>query len=131
MLTWQSRGEVVQILCRRVPSAQATFSPALLGPLTLAVSAVVVEFFVLRTNNYGGSTSGPRWLFWLIPLWALAGVPAADWVGRWRAGRALAVFLLGMSVLSVFYPAWNPWRTPWVQQLAERAGWMSYDVPPR
>lgn len=126
---WQSRTRVLQILLRRVPSNQAVFTPELLGPLTLVVSAVVVGFFVLKTNNYGGNTSGPRWLFWLIPLWVLGALPAADWVGKWRAGRVLAAVLLGMSVLSVFYPAWNPWRSPWVQQLGERAGWMSYDSP--
>lgn len=127
--TWMSRGDVGRILVRRVPTGSPVFSPLLVGPLTLVVSAVVVGFFVLKTNNYGGNTSGPRWLFWLIPLWVLGAIPAADWVGKWRAGRALASLLLGMSVLSVFYPAWNPWRSPWVQQLCERCGWVSYDLP--
>jgi len=125
---WQSRTRVLQILRRRVPSNQTVFTPELVGPLTLVVSAVVVGFFVLKTNNYGGNTSGPRWLFWLIPLWVLGVLPAADWVGKWRASRGLAAVLLGMSVLSVFYPVWNPWRSPWVQQMCERGGWLSYDV---
>ncbi len=125
---WQSRGEVGRIVRRRVASTERVFTPALVGPLTLVVSAVLVGFFVLKTNNYGGNTSGPRWLFWLIPLWVLGAVPAADWVAKWRTGRVTAALLLGMSVLSAFYPAWNPWRSPWVQQLCERAGWVSYDV---
>jgi hypothetical protein len=125
---WQSRGTVGRILLRRAPSTERVITPALVGPLTLVVSVVLVGFFVLKTNNYGGNTSGPRWLFWLIPLWVLGAVPAADWIGKWRAGRVLAALLLGMSVLSVFYPAWNPWRSPWVQQLCERAGLISYDV---
>ncbi len=123
---------VLNVLGRAVGSAERVFTPALVGPLTLAVSAVVFVFYLTRTQsyNYGGNTSGPRWLFWLIPLWVLCAAPAADRIGRWRAGRVLAAFLLGMSVLSVFYPAWNPWRSPWIQQLCERAGWMSYEVPP-
>ena len=80
---------VGEILRRRVPSNQAVFTPELLGPLTLVVSAVVLGFFVLKTNNYGGNTSGPRWLFWLIPLWVLAVPPAADRLAKSAGGRLL------------------------------------------
>lgn len=123
---------VLNVLGRAVAPAERVVTPALIGPMTLVVSAVVFGFYLTRTQsyNYGGNTSGPRWLFWLIPLWVLCAAPAADRIGRWRTGRAVAAVLLGMSVLSVFYPAWNPWRSPWVQQLCERAGWVSYEVPP-
>ncbi len=94
--------------------------------MTLAVSAVVFAFFVWKTNNYGGFTSGPRWLFWLTPLWLLGTLPAADRLGRIRGGRLVAAGLLGMSVLSAFYPAWNPWRPPWILQMCERYGWVNY-----
>ena len=50
----------------------SAWTPALFAGMTLAVSVVVVGFYVVRTNNYGGNTSGPRWLFWLTPLWLLA-----------------------------------------------------------
>ena len=56
--------------------------------MTLVVSAVVFVFYLTRTQsyNYGGNTSGPRWLFWLIPLWLLAIPPAADRLAASRAG---------------------------------------------
>jgi hypothetical protein len=132
-LTRRSGSQVLAVLGRAVPPAERVFTPALIGPLTLAVSATVFAFYLSRTQsyNYGGNTSGPRWLFWLIPLWTLGLAPAADGLGRWRTGRLLAAVLLGLSVLSVFYPAWNPWRSPWLLQWFERAGWVSYDVPPR
>jgi hypothetical protein len=92
------------------------------------VSVVVIVFYVLRPQpdrNYGGTTSGFRWLFWMAPLWVMATVPAADVLGRSRAGRILAALLLGMSVLSAAYPTWNPWTSPWIEQALRHAGWMS------
>ncbi len=127
MLIWRGRGDGLRVLRRKVGGAVLT--PTIVGWITAIVSIVVFGFFVLKTNNYGGSTSGPRWFFWLIPLWVLAAVPAADRIGRWKGGKILAAVLLGFGVLSVFYPACNPWRNPWVQQAGERAGWWSYDVP--
>ena len=109
------------------PSGKGSaWTPSLFAAMTLAVSVVVVGFFVYKTNNYGGNTSGPRWLFWLTPLWVLAIPPAADRLAASRAGRVLAAVLLGLSVLSAFYPAWNPWRPPWVMQLMEFTGWLRY-----
>ena len=104
-----------------------------LGAATLAISLTVFAFYLTRTNsyNYGGNTSGPRWLFWLIPLWILGGLPAFDWLGRSKLRQFLAALLLGISVLSVFYPAWNPWRNPWILQLLERTGTVNYDVKPK
>ena len=104
------------------------FTPPLFAAMTLSVSLVVFVFYLTRTSsyNYGGFTSGPRWLFWLIPLWLLAIPPTADRLAGWRGGRALCAVLLGFSVLSVFYPAWNPWRSPWLQQWMEFMGWVKY-----
>jgi hypothetical protein len=104
----------------------AVFTPPLVAAMTLAVSAVVIAFYITRTNNYGGNTSGPRWLVWLTPLWLVAVPPAADRLAGSRWGRLLVAVLLGFSVLSVFYPAWNPWRSPWVQQLLEFRGDLRY-----
>jgi hypothetical protein len=107
--------------------------PAAAGEADLAVaiatvSAVVVAFYLLRPlpdRNYGGMTSGFRWVFWLAPLWVTAAVPAADLCGRSRAGRGLALVLLGLSVLTVAYPTWNPWTAPWIQQWLSHAGWLA------
>jgi hypothetical protein len=96
--------------------------------MTLVVSATVFAFYLTRTQsyNYGGNTSGPRWLFWLIPLWLLAVPTAADRLAGTTPGRLLAACLLGASCLSAFYPAWNPWRNPWILQLLEFNGWLRY-----
>ncbi|MFM8273052.1 MAG: hypothetical protein ACKODX_12060 [Gemmata sp.] len=96
--------------------------------MTLVLSVVLFCFYLTRTQsyNYGGNTSGPRWLFWLIPLWVLAVPPAADRLARGRVGQLLCAALLGFSVLSAFYPAWNPWRNPWILQLLEYTGLVRY-----
>jgi hypothetical protein len=95
---------------------------------TLATSAVVFAFyaFVVSTANYGGWTNGPRWLLWLTPLWLLCMLPVADWLGTRRWGRALALVLLALSVLSASYQLWNPWRHPWIYNLMDARGWIPY-----
>lgn len=87
--------------------------------LTLLLSVVVFGFYIYKTNNYGGWTSGPRWLIWLTPLWLLSLLPAADWLSTRRWGRVLVYVLLAVSVVSANYPPWNPWRHPWFYNLLE------------
>lgn len=94
--------------------------------LTVLISAVVVGFYIYQTHNYGGWTSGMRWLIWLTPLWLLSLLPAADWLSTRRWGRGLAYVCLGLSVLSAHYPPWNPWRHPWLYRLLESFGWIPY-----
>jgi hypothetical protein len=124
--------EAGRLLGRTLRPTDRVWTPTLLATLTLLVSGVVFTFYLTRTQsyNYGGNTSGPRWFFWLIPFWTLAAVAGIEFIPRGRWWRIMAAGLLGFSVLSVFYPAWNPWRSPWVQQLCERAGWVSYELPP-
>ncbi len=98
----------------------------LLGVLAIVVSAVVFGFYVWRSSNYGGSTCCARWLLWLTPLWVIGLLPAADWAGRSAPGRVLAALLLGVSTVSAFYPASNPWRNPWLMQLGEQLGYFRY-----
>ena len=76
-------------------------------------------------RNYGGTTSGLRWMFWFAPLWLVALLPAADWCGQrgWR--RGLALVLLGLSVLSASYPTWNPWTHPWILNFLVDGGWIT------
>ncbi len=104
------------------------WSRSLLAAMVLLVSLVVFAFYLTRTQsyNYGGFTSGPRWLFWLIPLWLLGVSPAAEWLARRRWGRGLLALLLAASAYSVFYPAANPWRHPWILNLLEFWGVLRY-----
>jgi hypothetical protein len=93
-----------------------------------AVSIICLVFYIgLRPQedrNYGGMTSGMRWLFWCAPLWLLAMIPAADKLSRSVAGMAFAALLLSMSVLSASYPTWNPWVHPWIYNWLEWTGWL-------
>jgi hypothetical protein len=113
-----------------VPEDRAGRGLALAGLLSLGVTLVVLGYYILvldeRKRNYGGWTSGPRWLLWLTPLWLVALLPAADWLGRRRWGRALGYALLALSVVSVSYPQYSPWRHPWVYNFLEAHGLIKY-----
>jgi hypothetical protein len=100
--------------------------PWFVAPLTLGLTVVVVGFYALSTNNYGGFTVGLRWLMWLTPLWLLCLLPSADRLGTSRWGRALAHLCLGVSVLSANYSPWNPWRHPWLYDFMVSLGWPGY-----
>jgi hypothetical protein len=82
-----------------------------------AVSVVCLVFYLLRSRddrNYGGMTSGFRWMFWFTPMWLAAMLPAADAIARWKWTKAIGLVLLVVSVLSASYPIWNPWTNPWI-----------------
>jgi hypothetical protein len=98
----------------------------LIAGLTLVLSVVVIGFYLYKSDNYGGWTSGLRWLMWLSPLWLLSMVPVADQLSQRRWGRGLAYLFLAVSVLSVSYPAWNPWRHPWLYNWMDAQGWIPY-----
>lgn len=104
----------------------SSFFPRILFPLTAYLLIVVVGFYLWKTNNYGGGTSGPRWLMWLTPFLLLTMLPIADWLAARRWGRIAGYVCLGISVLSASYPALNPWRHPWIQTFMEAQGWMSF-----
>ena len=118
------------LIVRRPGEPEGRRGLALAALLTAGVTAVVLGFYVLylddRSRNYGGWTSGPRWLFWLTPLWLVAMLPAADGLGRRRWGRALGYMFLAVSVVSAHYPQYNPWRHPWVYNLLEANGLINY-----
>lgn len=105
---------------RQEARAEATLPP-FLPPLTLFISLLVIGFYLVISENYGGFTVGPRWLIWLTPLLLLSMLPVADWCATRRWARWLAGLLLAISAFSVQYSGWNPWRHPWLYDLMEWA----------
>jgi hypothetical protein len=95
----------------------------LVGILTIACLVFYIGLRPQEDRNYGGMTSGFRWMFWFTPFWLLTMVPAADRLATSSFGKAVALALLTISVLSVSYPAWNPWTHPWIYHWLEWCGW--------
>ncbi len=96
---------------------------------TTLITLIVVAFYLSRPladRNYGGGTCCLRWLIWLTPLWLLTMIPAADWLGKSRTGRAVALVLLAVSAFSAHYAADNPWAHPWLFTLGQWLGWFKY-----
>jgi hypothetical protein len=100
--------------------------PRYLAPLTLVMSLVVIAFYLVETENYGGWTSGLRWLIWLTTPWLIVLLPVADWLGQRRWSRWVGYGLLAVSAFSANFAANNPWRHPWLYQLLEAYGWIRY-----
>ncbi|QDU57255.1 DUF2029 domain-containing protein [Aeoliella mucimassa] len=99
--------------------------------LALAALAMTITCFVffilmrpLMDRNYGGMTSGFRWMFWLAPLWLVVLLPVVDKMSRNRWARGVALVLLALSMISVSYPNWNPWEQPWIYNAMEHYGWL-------
>ncbi len=93
--------------------------------LTLLLTVAMLAFYTWnpKARNYGGSTQGLRWLFWLIPFWLImlpGGVEAGQ---RSRAFRTLTLIALGVSIFSVGYALRSPWTNPWITEFLEYAGW--------
>lgn len=95
-------------------------------PLTTLMTLVITGFYLVKTSNYGGLTSGPRWFMWLTPFWLLTMLPALDWLAPYRGGRNLAYVVLAIAVFSATFPGNNPWKHPWVYQLWQAWVWIDY-----
>lgn len=83
----------------------------------LACALPCFAFYVAYTNNFGGITSGPRWLLWLAPLSVLALVPFARAALEDRRRLAFLLALVGFATYSTLSPGANPYRHPWSYSL--------------
>jgi hypothetical protein len=99
-----------------VLARRATEPLLALALITAVLSVVVVAFYTGNplARNYGGSTQGLRWLFWLIPFWLLLLSKGVEAGQDRRTVRVLALLALGISALSVGYAMRNPWSHPWI-----------------
>jgi hypothetical protein len=94
--------------------------------LTLVCLVFYIGLRPQEDRNYGGMTSGFRWMFWFAPLWLVVMLPAADRAARTRFGMSFAAMLLALSVLSASYPTWNPWTHPWIYNFLQWCGWQGF-----
>ena len=116
----------IGMLWRQAVFREVSDFPWFVQPLGLALTVVVVSFYVFNSDNYGGFTNGLRWLMWLTPIWLMCLIPAADRLATSRAGRSLSGILLAISVFSMSYQLWSPWRHPWMFDLMLEVGWPGY-----
>ena len=86
----------------------------------------VLAFYMTRSGNYnfGGNTSGLRWMFWLIPFWLVCMIPALDRWGRNRFVICLASLCLGVSVYTTVSTISNPWTKPWLFTALQKFGYL-------
>jgi hypothetical protein len=89
--------------------------------LTFLLTVAMLAFYTWnpKARNYGGSTTGLRWLFWLIPFWLVV-LPTGLAAGQDRkVVRWLSLLALAFSMLSVGYALRSPWTNPWIVDLME------------
>ena len=100
--------------------------------VALAFSAVSLACFifymtrVIEDRNYGGVSSGFRWVFWLAPAWLWLSVPAIERASRSSLLRKLTGLLLLISIFSATIPWPNPWTHPWPYRAAM---WLAPEPP--
>ncbi len=95
---------------------------------TVGVSITVLVFYIVlrgqEDRNYGGVASGPRWTFWLIPLWLyLAGFALRRIAQGPRWQQRGVELLIAWSTLSACWAWNNPWTHPWLYQGWVWMGW--------
>ncbi len=97
--------------------------------VTLALTLILLVFYTWnpKARNYGGSTQGLRWFFWLIPFWLLLLPSALDAIAERPWLRRLALLALFVSVASAGYAMRGPWSNPWFQDMIEHMG--LYSLP--
>jgi hypothetical protein len=97
--------------------------------ITLILTIAILAFYTWnpKARNYGGSTSGLRWLFWVIPFWLVV-LPTGLAAGQDRKWvRWLSVTLLGFSIFSAGYALRSPWTHPWIVDMLEHLNLFKLD----
>jgi hypothetical protein len=101
--------------------------------IAAVLTLVCLAFYIsrpLEDRNYGGVSAGLRWLIWLIPLWLICLIPAADYLAKRKWGTALALLLFAISAFSAHYSPLNPWSHPWLFDLWTDFGGYVAGEPP-
>jgi hypothetical protein len=91
------------------------------------VSLVCIAFYLARPQidrNYGGVSTGFRWLLWLAPLWIFLAIPVVDRLASGRWGRVVCGVCLAASLFTVSTAIENPWVHPWMYRLMDNLGWI-------
>ena len=89
--------------------------------ITIILTVAMLAFYTWnpKARNYGGSTQGLRWLFWLIPFW-LFFLPKGVEAGQTRKWvRSASLVALMVSVMTVGYGLRMPWSHPWLLDAME------------
>lgn len=105
--------------------------------LGIALSIIVVAFYMTKTENYnyGGVSVALRWTLWLTPFWILAIIPICNRWGNSFFLRSAMILFMGLSLISAWYPANSPWTQPWLfrvmekQKWADGTKWIDYSSP--
>ena len=95
------------------------------------LTVAILGFYLSRTQNYnyGGTSAGLRWAFWLIPFWLTAMIPLIDSAWPRRGFRAVAVGLFVASAVTALASVSNPWSHPWLYNKMRKRGWINYSTP--
>ncbi|MEL6759452.1 MAG: hypothetical protein AAFP04_03525 [Myxococcota bacterium] len=90
----------------------------------LAGASIVVTYILYKTNNYGGRTIGMRWFAQFVPLFAVAAVPALEWLRTRSWGRMLVYSALGISAVLIVEALVHNTFSPggWVYGVMKTAG---------
>lgn len=100
-----------------------------LALMIAGLTIIVLLFYFTRPQidrNYSGFSTCLRWLLWLVPLWLVVMLPAADTLAVSRVGWGVAIVLLLVSALSAGYGSMNPWTHPWIFDYWTYLRWIDY-----